>query len=157
MTDQWVSGLVDTVVTTVYYLYKVVVKGQNHSIYSEQWLMRLIKSAIEGTTDFFNEQGLNPCPPSWFKEVQEKLVDKKLIERAIEEVHASKGTPGMDLNAIYKDLKYTPNMQENFITFIRVAFAVNLHFCILNQNRGNQNFKRICRSLPTFQWNASEK
>jgi len=148
MTDQWVSGLVDTVVTSVYYSYKVVVKGQNRSEYSEQWLMRLIKSAIQGTTEFFNEQGLNPCPPSWFKEVQKKLVDKDLIERAIKEVHASKGTRGMDLNAIYS--KYTPNMQENFITFIRVAFAVNLHFCIVkNQKRGKPTLLQISTDFPT--------
>jgi len=34
--------------------------------------MELIKSAIEGTTDFFSEYGLHPSPPDWFKNVQEK-------------------------------------------------------------------------------------
>ena len=52
MTDQWVSGIVDTVGTSVYYSYKVVVKNRKLSENSEQFLLMLIKSAIKGTTEF---------------------------------------------------------------------------------------------------------
>ncbi len=114
MTDQWVSGIVDTVGTSVYYLYTVVAEGKNSSKYSEQLLMGLIKSTIKGTTEFFSDYGLHPSPPDWFKDVQEKMVDPNLIMRAIEEVLESKGTAEKDLNAIYKkESNYMINLQEN--------------------------------------------
>ncbi len=97
--------------------------------------------------------GLNPSPPSWFKHVREKLVDPNLIRSTIDEVLESKGTAGKDLNAIYKGLNplnYMPNIQENFITFIRVAFAVNLHSCILIQKIGRPTLQEDLQISSNF-------
>jgi hypothetical protein len=85
MTHRWVSGFVDSVTTSVYYSYKIITEGKNSSKDSEILLMELIKSAIKGTTDFFSEYGLHPSPPDWFKNVQEKMVDKSLIVTAIQD------------------------------------------------------------------------
>ena len=152
-TDQWVSAMFDTVTTGVYYSYKVV-KNKNTSENSDQLLMRLIKSAIKGATQFFNELGLDPSPPSWFEEVPKKLGDPDLIMRAVGEVLESKGAAGKDLNAIINidPWMYMSNI-GNFITFIRVAFAVTLHSCILNKKRAGpptlQEDLQISPNFPT--------
>jgi len=111
-------------------------------------LMELIKSAIKGTTDFFSEYGLHPSPPDWFKNVQEKMVDQTLIVRAIEEVLESKGKFDKDVNAIYeKESKYMINLQDNFVAFLKTAFAIYLDSRILNKTRGRSNLKTKHDSL----------
>jgi hypothetical protein len=149
MTDRWVSGFVDSVTTSVYYSYKIITEGKNSSKDSEILLMELIKSAIKGTTDFFSEYGLHPSPPDWFKNVQEKMEDKSLIVTAIQDVLDSKGTLDKDVNAIYdgKDPKYMNSLQDDFVAFLRTAFAIYLDFRILNKTRGRSNLKTKHDSL----------
>lgn len=149
MTDRWVSGFVDSVTTSVYYSYKIITEGKNSSKDSEILLMELIKSAIKGTTDFFSEYGLHPSPPDWFKNVQEKMEDKSLIVTAIQDVLDSKGKFDKDVNAIYdaKDPKYMNSLQDDFVAFLRTAFAIYLDFRILNKTRGRSNLKTKHDSL----------
>jgi hypothetical protein len=111
--------------------------------------MELIKSAIKGTTDFFSEYGLHPSPPDWFKNVQEKMEDKSLIVTAIQDVLDSKGKFDKDVNAIYdgKDPKYMNSLQDDFVAFLRTAFAIYLDFRILNKTRGRSNLKTKHDSL----------
>ena len=142
MTDRWISGFFDTVTTSVYYSYKVITKGKNSSKDSEILLMGLIKSAIVGTTDFFSEYGLNPSPPDWFKDVQEKMADQNLIMRAIEDVLESKGRE-KDVNAVYENFsKYMiNNLQDNFVAFLRTAFAFYLQLRIFNKTGGRSTLQ----------------
>jgi hypothetical protein len=184
MRDQWVSGIVDTVGTSVYYSYKVVSKGQNHSTQvqprahyfkqsaavarRERLLLELIASAIKGTTEFFCEYGLHPSPPDWFKEVQEKFVDPNLIMRAIDEVGLTKGAADKDLDAIYKYFEKTLNLPDNFVAFIRTAFAIYVESRVLNRSRNigrptlrddldeslKQNQTIICKKDTKEKWTA---
>ena len=147
MTDRWISGFLDTVTTSVYYSYKVITKAKNSSKDSEILLMGLIKSAIVGTTDFFSEYGIDPSPPDWFKQVQEKMENQDLIMRAIEDVLETKGTAqGKNVNAIYENFsKYMiNNLQDNFVAFLRTAFAFYLQLRIFTKMRGRSNVQ-----LPT--------
>jgi hypothetical protein len=143
MTDRWISGFLDTVTTSVYYSYKVINKAKkNSSNDSEILLMGLIKSAIVNTTDFFSEYGLDPSPPDWFKQVQEKMENQDLIMRAIVEVLETKGTAEeKNVNAIYDNFsKYMiNNLQDNFVAFLRTAFAFYLQLRIYNKTRGRSN------------------
>ena len=185
MRDQWVSGIVDTVGTSVYYSYKVVSKGKNHSTHvqprahyfkqsaavarRERLLLELIASAIKGTTEFFCEYGLHPSPPDWFKEVQEKFVDPNLIMRAIDEVGLTKGAADKDLDAIYKYFEKTLNLPDNFVAFIRTAFAIYVESRVLNRNIGRptlrddldeslkQNQTIICKKDTKEKWTACIK
>ena len=53
--------------------------------------------------------------------------------RAIQEVLESKGKFDKDVNAIYeKESKYMINLQDNFVAFLRTAFAIYLDSRILN-------------------------
>ena len=147
MTDRWISGFLDTVTTSVYYSYKVITKAKNSSKDSEILLMGLIKSAIVGTTDFFSEYGIDPSPPDWFKQVQEKMENQDLIMRAIEDVLETKGTAQeKNVNAIYENFsKYMiNNLQDNFVAFLRTAFAFYLQLRIFTKMRGRSNLQ-----LPT--------
>ena len=144
MTDRWISGFLDTVTTSVYYSYKVITKAKNSSKDSEILLMGLIKSAIVGTTDFFSEYGLDPSPPDWFKHVQEKMEDQDLIMRAISDVLVTKGTAQeKNVNAIYENFsKYMiNNLQDNFVAFLRTAFAFYLQLRIFTKTRGRSNLQ----------------
>ena len=144
MTDRWISGFVDSLATSVYYSYKVITKGKNTGKDSEILLMGLIKSAMKGTTDFFSEYGLHPSPPDWFKDVQEKMVDPKLITRAIDEVLESKGIAEKDVNAIItEESKFTMNLQDDFVAFLRTAFAIYLQMRIFIKTGGRSNCQKV--------------
>jgi hypothetical protein len=146
MTDRWISGFLDTVTTSVYYSYKVINKAKKNSSKDfEILLMGLIKSAIVNTTDFFSEYGLDPSPPDWFKQVQEKMEDQELIMRAIGDVLETKGTAKeKNVNAISENFsKYMiNNLRDNFVAFLRTAFAFYLQLRIFNKTRGRSNLQQ---------------
>ena len=107
--------------------------------------MGLIKSAIVGTTDFFSEYGIDPSPPDWFKQVQEKMENQDLIMRAIEDVLETKGTAQeKNVNAIYENFsKYMiNNLQDNFVAFLRTAFAFYLQLRIFIKTGGRSNLQQ---------------
>jgi hypothetical protein len=69
------------------------------------------------------------------------LVDPNLITRAIGDVVLSKGTADKDVDAIYKNIKKTLNLPDNFVAFIRTAFAIHLESRVLIRTRGRPTFQ----------------
>jgi hypothetical protein len=140
--NQWVSGIVDTIGTAVYFMYKVH-RGQSKALPEELVVMRLIESAIEQTTVFFTEIGLDPNPPPWFESVKERLKNEELIRRAISETLQDANTMpnGAKKKQTPKQFDYTPLLQNDYMSFIRVAFAVHLQSSILNVTKGNAKLK----------------
>jgi hypothetical protein len=129
LTNQWISGLVDTIGTSVYYSFNVY-KKIKVKMHKEELLMRLIKSAIKGTTEFFSEYGLHPNPPDWFNVVPQKMMDKAGITTVLLEIFEKRGIVDEGEKAKLQDKiekKYSPTIQNNFISFIRVSFALDLH------------------------------
>ena len=138
LTNQWISGLVDTIGTSVYYSFHVY-KKIKVTIHNEELLMRLIKSAIKGTTEFFTEYGLHPNPPDWFNVVPQKMIDKVGITTMLGEIFEKRGIVDEEEKAILQDKikkKYIPTIQDNFISFIRVSFALDLHKRLMITTKG---------------------
>ena len=138
LTNQWISGLVDTIGTSVYYSFHVY-KKIKVTIHNEELLMRLIKSAIKGTTEFFTEYGLHPNPPDWFNVVPQKMIDKVGITTVLGEIFEKRGIVDEEEKAILQDKikkKYIPTIQDNFISFIRVSFALDLHKRLMITTKG---------------------
>ena len=101
--------------------------------------MRLIKSAIKGTTEFFSEYGLHPKPPDWFNDVPQKMIDKAGINTVLCEIFENRGIVDEKEKAILQDKiekKYRPTIQDNFISFIRVSFALDLHKRLMITTKG---------------------
>jgi hypothetical protein len=138
LTDQWISGLVDTIGTSVYYSFNVY-KKIKVMINKEELLMRLIKSAIKGTTEFFSEYGLHPKPPDWFNVVRQKMIDEAGITTVLRDIFENRGIMDEGEKAILQDKiekKYSPTIQDNFISFIRVSFALDLHNRLMITTKG---------------------
>ena len=138
LTNQWISGLVDTIGTSVYYSFNVY-KKIKVTIHKEELLMRLIKSAIKGTTEFCSEYGLHPKPPDWFNVVPQKMIDKAGITTVLREIFENRGIVDEAEKAILQDKiekKYSPTIQDNFISFIRVSFALDLHKRLMITTKG---------------------
>jgi hypothetical protein len=138
LTDQWISGLVDTIGTSVYYSFNVY-KKIKVTIHKEELLMRLIKSAIKGTTEFFSEYGLHPKPPDWFNVVRENMIDEAGITTVLRDIFENRGIMDEGEKAILQDKiekKYSPTIQDNFISFIRVSFALDLHNRLMITTKG---------------------
>ena len=139
LTDQWISGLVDTIGTSVYYSFNVYKKIKVTIHNNEELLMRLIKSAIKGTTEFFSEYGLHPKPPDWFNDVPQKMIDEAGINTVLCEIFENRGIVDEKEKAILQDKiekKYRPTIQDNFISFIRVSFALDLHKRLMITTKG---------------------
>ena len=102
LTNQWISGLVDTIGTSVYYSFNVY-KKIKVMINKEELLMRLIKSAIKGTTEFVSEYGLHPKPPDWFNVVPQKMIDKVGITTVLGEIFEKRGIVDEEEKAILQD------------------------------------------------------
>jgi hypothetical protein len=153
--DQWISGLVDAVGTTVYYLYKLsvanhggVLMGDGES-HPEMVLMRLINSVLIGTIKFFFEHGLDPELPIWFEEIKQHMGDEKVRE-VIDMTLSGLGL-GMDevKKAEQKESILTKFSElqlgkwVNFMSFIRVSFALNLRSRILIETKGRSQVSSL--------------
>ena len=150
-TNDWVSGIVDVIGTSVYFMFNVHMGQPNKEGLDqpkkEELLMRLIESAIAPTTVFFTTHGLDPHPPDWFPLVQQKMADEGLIERAISEILQPSHNKYVAFVNVVKKItddflvKYTPKLQKDYLSFIRVAFALHLQSSIVNQTKGKSTTK----------------
>ncbi|MFM6170978.1 MAG: hypothetical protein ACKPB4_02345 [Sphaerospermopsis kisseleviana] len=152
--NQWISGLVDTVGTTVYYLYKLSVgndkgkKPPDDGSHSEMLLMTLIEGVLEGTTEFFSKYGLDPAElPEWFTRMKGNMNgEEKVCERIIDEwltvKNTTDGNGDLVKNAEWKTRIHdkfrgcTSEIWVNFLSFVCVSFALNLHSHILIKTGG---------------------
>ena len=150
--NQWISGFVDTVGTTVYYLFKLYIvnatNDEGDGSHSEMVLMSLIKGVLKGTTEFFSKYGLDPAElPDWFTQIKGKeenetawgtIIDDWLSERNMMDGRYDDVKMVELRTRIHGKLKKnTSEIWVNFLSFIRVSFALNLnsHFLIKTGGR----------------------
>jgi len=152
--NQWISGLVDTVGTTVYYLYKLYVnhvgkKQPGDGSHSEMVLMGLIEGVLKGTTEFFSKYGLDPAElPEWFtQKIKCNNGDKRGLVKMIingwllgrnmmDGRHDDVKTAELKTKIHEKLMDSTSEIWVNFLSFIRVSFALNLHSHVLIKTGG---------------------
>lgn len=148
-TNDWVSGIVDVIGTSVYFMYNIHMGQPNREGLDqpkkEELLMRLIESAIAPTTAFFTTHGLDPDPPQWFPLVQQKMADERLFENAISQILCDNEYVVFD-NVVKKisdelRVKYTPKLPDDYLSFIRVAYALHLQSSIVNRTEGRSTTK----------------
>jgi hypothetical protein len=95
---------------------------------SEELLGRLIKSSTTEATQFFSRYGLDPCPPVWFDDVFNTMIDDTVIADVFGKIMGLKKNFVDDAGAKSRiERKYKPLIEGfSFISFIKVSFALHL-------------------------------
>jgi hypothetical protein len=140
---QLLLALVEVIGTSVYYSHWVFhskLKEMNlrKEIGSEELLGRLIKSSIIEATQFFSWYGLDPCPPVWFDDVINTMIDDTVIADVFGKIMVSKKNFVDDAGAKSRiERKYKPLVEGfSFISFIKVSFALHLQSQLIETTGG---------------------
>ena len=144
MTDNWLTCMINSVFTRVYYSSILVMKSKyadeikqkrSYLHHKPNVILFELISAIKSNTDFSSKTGPNPVPPAWFKKLGlglgsnssdymirqfEKLVKEKCFDSSYDVTVATKK------DQIIKCITSGTLLHSEFLAFITVAYALHV-------------------------------
>jgi hypothetical protein len=139
---KWVTCMITTVGTSVYYSNAVLVLKKKKKKRQDPCLVpKLISSAVSITTQFFSMRGIDPILPEWFVAVSDKLENWEQHEdmkKTCLGILQNNGNDNTTSNVVGgKGL----GLPKDYLTFIVLAFALHLQNVIFEKTGGRSRMK----------------
>ncbi len=133
--NKWVTCMVNTITTCVYFSNRVWLKLKaSEDKPPDKLLPKFIMCAIRSTVTFFSRYGIDPKPPDWFLNVVSPMPkDKVWIGQVVKEYQREK-QDGKEYDAS------SCNLPNDFNTFVTLAFALYLQSGIIKGKYHGRHF-----------------
>lgn len=143
---KWVTCMISTVGTSVYYSNVVLSKTNK----SPSLIPKLIRSAILVTTEFFSKKGMDPIEPDWFVSVCDKLENWERYDDVIRMctgILEGRNVDNDDMNSLKNVMLKKVGGQKglwlprDYLSFLTLAFALHLQDAIIEPTGGRSSMK----------------